>query len=292
MTDTTIADIAREKVVLDGDEDFEGQDVSGSFKSHVGAIRGVGVVDVTASVDDAVNVGPYPQLVLVTTTGDGSGVDLINVVNPTMDANGLNLPLFGQSIIVVLQTLTDPADYVNITIAGSNTAPAVNVPVPATGYYGLINTYRNIRLVNPGDAIMLRWAGQHWTIDGSVGEFTADATSNVDIKPSDNGSAYITAGDGSFTAGDLNLSGGVVQNGSNKGGAVIVRAGSSNDIAGNGGDVTLDAGGGANSNGNVLIGSIVSLPTADPLLLGALFVNGPIVPGTPLALFLSTGPAV
>jgi hypothetical protein len=274
MTDTTIADIPTEKVVLDNTEWFEGQDGGGSFKSHVGSIRGVGAVAVTASVDDAVDVGPYPQLALVTTTGDGSGVDQINIVNPTLDGSGRNSSLIGQAIIVTLQTLTDPADYVNITVAGSANVRARNIPVPASGPYGLIRQYSSVTLNAVGDTIMFRWDGAHWYIDGSVGSFTGTPTSNVNIQPLDGAGAYLAGGDGT-PGGDLNLTGGITTTGAAVGGSVVIRAGSNND-AGNGGNVTIDGGGGL-ANGYILVGSIVALPTADPHVANALWNNSGIL---------------
>jgi hypothetical protein len=222
MTDTTIANIPIEQVVLDNTDWFEGQKQGGdSFKAHVQGLRGLGGVNITTSAVSQ-DVGPEPQVVYITTGGTG-GEELINIVTPTLDGNGYNTNYLGSRVFVVLAVQTDPADTVTITIDGGASCPLL-VPIWSSGPYGLIRQYSSVTLNAVGDTIMFRWDGAHWYIDGSVGSFTGTPTSNVNIQPLDGAGAYLAGGDGT-PGGDLNLTGGITTTGAAVGGSVVISAG-------------------------------------------------------------------
>jgi hypothetical protein len=222
MTDTTIADISREKVVLNNTEWFEGQDGTGSFKSHVGSIRGFGTVPVTTS-GVSQDVGPYPQLIVVTTSGSGLGTDLLNIVNPTLDANGVNADLIGQSIIVAVPALADPADAVTISVAGvSNFLVAVNVREGS-----LTLAYTGVKLDFAGAVVCLRWVGSAWYVDAAVGQFSTVGEVSVNtVQPLQAGNpVFVIGGDGDVATdgGVAKLAGGGVASGTHAGGPASLR---------------------------------------------------------------------
>lgn len=116
------------------------------------------------------------------------------------------------------------------------------------------------------------------------------------------GGVFVAGSDtplGGGTAGAVSISGGSGVDGN--GGGISISAGRSTD--GNGGNLSIEAGGSDNGNkGNVSIVApgnitltatanlkIVSLPTADPGIAGAIYSDGAPSAGVPKALMISGG---
>lgn len=272
MTETTIAMIAREKIVLDNTEWFEGEDGLGSFKSRIQSIRGTGVVNVTTSAV-VTEVGPEPQLVIITTSGSGAGDDAIDVALPPVDGNGFNGERIGQQIILLLSALTDPGDVVRVTLGGNVGVVALQ----AAPYH----SWTNVVLLSMGASIVFTWSGYNWCVDLDItpadsvrgilqpDDFLSHAPGGTDL-----GGAkyYIYGGDstGAAAAGNAGVKGGRAFD-SGAGGRVDVLGGDSG--SGAGGSVFIDAGSGG-TDGLIILGSNVPLPTADPHEAGALWNNG------------------
>lgn len=118
------------------------------------------------------------------------------------------------------------------------------------------------------------------------------------------GPVNITGGgaDSAGGAGGVAISGGVDNSANGTGGSVTLSGGGASDVNGVGGSVSINAGTSNGDCGNITItlrlsgGSgddsqllIVNLPTADPLIAGALFSDGVPSAGTPQALKISGG---
>lgn len=107
----------------------------------------------------------------------------------------------------------------------------------------------------------------------------------------DGGAVELTSGSGGGDSGsgaDVYVGGGVADG---TGGKVAIQAGYAiTDSDANGGDVTIDAGGGdgAGALGNIIL---ATLPTSDPLVLGALYSDGVPSADTPRVLKISGGTA-
>lgn len=72
--------------------------------------------------------------------------------------------------------------------------------------------------------------------------------------------------------GGISLTGGAARADGQNGGNITIWAGEADNSGGAGGNVYIDAGGGS-TNGNILIGLNIALPTADPAVAGALWID-------------------
>jgi len=188
MTDTTIADIAREKELLDGSEWFEGQDNDGSFKSRIYGIRGTGIVPVTTNGDTPTDIEDFPQVVVVT-SGGSAGDEVINLPRPTLDENGMNVPLMGQRVFVYLKTQTDPADVV---VLHNNGSASWGEAITTTSQnFSPVQSYSRLALDFAGAAACLLWVGYRWEVDvmATNGNYTQTFSSFATpvLKPNDAG---------------------------------------------------------------------------------------------------------
>jgi hypothetical protein len=174
MTDTTIANIPIEQVVIANTDWFEGQKQGGdSFKAHVQGLRGLGGVNITTSAVSQ-DVGPEPQVVYITTGGTG-GEELINIVTPTLDGNGYNTNYLGSRVFVVLAVQTDPADTVTITIDGGASCPLL-VPIWSSGV-----TFQSSSILDfVGASICFVWCADAYQIDSAATDRSFNRTFRAD----------------------------------------------------------------------------------------------------------------
>lgn len=80
------------------------------------------------------------------------------------------------------------------------------------------------------------------------------------------------ATDPGHAGGGISLTGGVALADGQNGGNITIWAGEADNAGGTGGNVYIDAGGGS-TNGNILLGLNIALPTADPAVAGALWID-------------------
>jgi hypothetical protein len=243
MTETTIADIPREKTVIDSTDWFEGQDGGGSFKAHVGGIRGLGVLDVTTAAVSQ-DITPVAKVVSIT-TGGTAGQELLNLTAPALGPNDINTDYLGTRVYFVLNTQTDPGDSVKITVDGLAYC-GLYIPENTIG----VTRYNTIILNFTGACVCFVWCGDKWRLDSESTDGNFSGTYRVD---------QVNIGPQPVTGSQ-------------------------------GQPLTLDAGQG-DTPGLIKMGSVVPLPESDPLVLWALFTDGPLVAGVPMPLMISAGPS-
>lgn len=174
MTDTTIADIAMEKTVIDNTDWFEGQEDGGdSFKAHIAGIRGLGVFPVTTS-GVSQNVDPKSKVVRIT-SGGTAGLELINLTAPPLNENGINTDYLGSRVYFVLDTQTNPSDVVKIKNDGVDFCRLL---VPET--VDSITRYNTVLLNFAGACVCMVWVADGWKLDSAATDGSFNGAYRVD----------------------------------------------------------------------------------------------------------------
>jgi hypothetical protein len=118
---------------------------------------GAGPVDVTFPAGD------WARLIVNVTSGGTAGNETINIPNPTVDANGYNTDYQGRRVIVYVETLTDPADVLNVTYDGSSVNPINDID-------GTLRGRLNPSVLDyAGASLVSVWQGYNWACDYTSG---------------------------------------------------------------------------------------------------------------------------
>lgn len=281
MANVTISDLDPLSPPMTGTEVMEIEREGVSYQVTAGDVaQAPPAATAITSGADPVELDPLVLMYAVTTGGTG-GIEILNLPNPTVDVNEVNLSFIGRRMVIYLATQTDPGDIVRITVDGSTEAQLFN----STTIDG-IGSYTAIGMSFEGSAAAFIWTSYEWVLHTEAVGFNHDYTPHdtrlVSVNGGDataTGSAQPTTirgglGNADHTAGGaVNVTGGLSL-GTDKGGIVTLRGGNSKD--GESGDVVIRAGdpnvngGSTGTRGNV---KIIGLPTSDPGVLGALWNN-------------------
>lgn len=119
MANVTIADLTSLTPPMTGAELLEIERSGTSYKVKAGDLA-VSPPSAIAITSGAVSQDLDPlQLYYEITTGGTGGDELLNLPNLPLDANGVNGPYAGRTLVVAIKTQTNPADRVILSVAGS-----------------------------------------------------------------------------------------------------------------------------------------------------------------------------
>lgn len=279
MPQVTIADLDPVPAPMNGAELVEIERGGVSYRTTTGALA-VAPPSAIPIVSDPVSqdLDPLGGLYEVTTSGAGA-VDILNLPNIDGSYDAQNI---GRMLIITFAAQTDPGDTIKIKVGGSDN---INVWSPSPTIPVLITTTSGVVLQNPDETAAFLWIGDAWRFAPQFTDF-ADATTlaaytatllggpDVAAEGRANGAgagggARVAGGAAASGAGGaLTLAGGDAVAGSGNGGAALLMGGDAD--GGDGGNVTVRAGISNNGGdpGHVLI---TGLPTADPVVAGALW---------------------
>lgn len=244
-----------------------------------------------------VDVGP-DQVSIAVTTGGTQGTEIINLQLPDLNVSGwVNGEFIGRRVAFFLETLTDPADAVKITVDGNVNISVINDPglVPSETVDGAI-------LSTEGDSVQFLWVGDAWVLDRAAnntndhseyvmaGNFTIGNILNTD--PMTARTITIHGGDSELSGGgNLTLRSGSPYADNKNAGNILLVGGDAYVTNGNGGGISLNAGAAADPERNGIINLsarlvqfiglnsplvvlMPDLPTADPVNAGQLWNDG------------------
>jgi len=137
------------------------------------------------------------------TSGGTGGVEIVNLPNLPLDANGYNGQYIGQQCLIYLETQTNPSDVVEIHINNDPKLPTIIYPFIAQGNGIGISHITNYALNYGGASAVCIWSGDYWMISialndlawgGGVNEYGYNMDSLPTVNPGGSGKLWNNSG--------------------------------------------------------------------------------------------------